>query len=288
MSKLTLIIPSYNEKENLKSFLPTVIEFCNQNRYNLVLVDDGSDDNSNEIYEKFYDNNFFKIVRHSINMGYGAALKSGFENSNTQYSITIDADGQHNLNDINKLLNEIENQNADLVIGCRIGDNPFFRSFGKSIIRTFAKLLMDFNIRDLNSGMKIYKTQLVKKYITFCPNNMAFSDIITLIFIYKNHKICEIDVEVKRRIKGKSTINFKTAFDTMIEILNIITFFSPLKIFLPVSFILIIISIIWAIPFLILGKGLSTGALLGILVGVLLFFMGLLSEQISQIRKKDL
>ncbi len=215
-------------------------------------------------------------------------MKTGFENSNSAYSITIDADGQHNLSDILRLLEEIEKNNCDLVIGSRVILKPSFRNIGKFLIRTFAKMLMNVNIKDLNSGMKIYKTELVKKYLNFCPNNMAFSDIITLIFIYKNHKISEVEIEVKERKKGKSTIKLKTAFETIIEILNIITFFSPLKIFLPISFLLIIISIIWALPFLFWGKGLSTGALLGLLVGILIFTIGLLSEQISQIRKKDL
>lgn len=288
MSKLTIIIPSYNEEQNLRDFLPKIYEFCNKHSFKLILVDDGSTDNSYKVYESFLGNNFFKVIKHSINKGYGAALKTGFENSNSAYSITIDADGQHNLSDILRLLEEIEKNNCDLVIGSRVIVKPSFRNIGKFLIRTFAKMLMNVNIKDLNSGMKIYKTELVKRYLNFCPNNMAFSDIITLIFIYKNHKISEVEIEVKERKKGKSTIKLKTAFETIIEILNIITFFSPLKIFLPISFLLIIISIIWALPFLFWGKGLSTGALLGLLVGILIFTIGLLSEQISQIRKKDL
>jgi hypothetical protein len=140
-------------------------------------------------------------------------------------------------------------------------------------------------IHDLNSGMKLYRTDLAKKYIYLTPDSMSFSDIITLIFINNRHLVLETPITVEKRKHGKSTIGIDTAFQTIMEIINIMILFNPMKIFLPLSILCFISTAFWAIPLLFQGMGLSIGSLLGIIAAVIFFLLGLIAEQLSQIRK---
>jgi len=92
---------------------------------------------------------------------------------------------------------------------------------------------------------------------------------------------------VQPRISGESTISTRTAFETILEILNLVMLFNPLRVFLPLSIFCVLIGLVWGIPFIMLGRGVSVGAMLAIVSGLLLFTLGLVSEQLSQIRKRQ-
>jgi len=287
IARLTVIIPAYNEEKPLGIFLPQVIEHCRQKGYSLVIVDDGSVDKTGQIIDQMVQEGAFKALHHKVNRGYGGAIKTGIWAAETEFVITIDADGQHRLEDIDKLYETIISQDADMVVGSRKGAKPaaIYRSIGKWIIRSFAKFLMPLSIYDINSGMKIYRTDLAKQYIHLCPDSMPYSDIITLIFIYQRHRVQEEPIVVAKRIAGSSTINMLTAFGTIMEILNMLVLFNPMRVFLPASLICILGGVLWGIPIVLKGRGISPGALLGILVGVIFFFLGLIAEQLSMLRK---
>ena len=271
----------------MKIILPDLIEFVRKHNWQLIITNDGSKDNTKEILESFKQNDVLTIVHHKLNKGYGAAIKSGIEACDTEYLITIDADGQHQTADVEKLFLRIKELDADMIVGSRKGskDASKMRSIGKSIIRFTAKLLLKVPIHDINSGMKIYRTELAKQYLYLTPNNMPFSDVITLIFISNRHLVLEEPISIKDRLKGKSTIGIQTAFETIKEIVNIIFLFSPLKIFLPISIFIFIISMAWGIPIVMTGQGVSVGALLGISSSLIFFFLGLIAEQLTLIRK---
>ncbi|MDD2636661.1 MAG: glycosyltransferase family 2 protein [Bacteroidales bacterium] len=284
---LTVVMPAFNEKANLVIIVPKLLAKCKEKGWKLILVNDGSTDGTLEEMQKFEDNNLFTIVNNKINRGYGAAIKTGIETCSTEYLITVDADGQHRIEDIEKLYNKMLETDADLIVGSRKGNQKSgnFKSLGKWFIRMLAKALMPVPIHDLNSGMKIYRTNLAKKYIGLTPDTMAFSEIITLIFISYRHYVLEELIVVEERISGKSTIRLQTAFQTFMEIINIVILFNPAKIFLPISGICIIIGLIIGIPIIIAGSGVSTGSLLAFFSGILFFLLGLIAEQLSMIRK---
>jgi len=174
-----------------------------------------------------------------------------------------------------------------MVVGNRIGSQSSgaFRETGKWVIRQIAKFLMPIKIDDINSGLKMYDTRLAQKYIALCPNSMAYSDIITLIFISQKHLVLEEKIEVSKRVAGKSTIGVKTAFQTVIEIINILMLFNPLKIFIPLSISFFLLTTIWELPLLIKGNGLSVGSLFGYVFSFVVFLLGLIAEQLGLIRK---
>lgn len=284
--KLTLVIPAYNEENSLRIYLHDLVSECKKLNYFIIIVNDGSTDGTGTILSKYEGIEDVVIIKHKVNKGYGAALKTGISSTNTNYVVTFDADGQHKLKDVTNLYNFILETDGDLVIGRRNKGSSLFKRLGKRFIRSFAKLLMPLPISDLNSGMKIYKTSAAKGYLRYCPDTMAFSDIITLLFIYYKNLVLEIDIDIHERKYDQSKINIKTAFVTINEILNIVMMFNPIRIFLPAAFIFILIGVVWGIPIVLAGRGISIASSLSISVGIIILFFGLIAEQISQIRKQ--
>lgn len=285
---LSLIMPVYNEEKSLAQFLPNVVAFCQQKNFQLIIVNDGSTDQSYQLIDDYKNESFVKIIHSKMNGGYGAAIKKGIRAAETDYVVTLDADGQHSLTDIEKLFQKARLTDADMIVGDRGKSSGYYRSVGKWILHRIAGLLMPLHIKDINSGMKLYHTGLAKKYISICPNTMAFSDIIMLAFVYNRNRVIEEPITIQPRISGKSTINTMTAVDTLKEIINIVVLFNPMRIFFPLGLFSIFISLIWAIPIFIKGNGLSVGALLGVMIGIVSLFFGLLAEQISAFRKATL
>lgn len=289
-AELTVVVPAYNEGDILPHFAPELVRFCEQHGWHLIFVNDGSKDNTGIVLNEIARPPQVRVVHHKVNRGYGGALKTGISQVTTPYLITVDADGQHHLEDIISVFNFARQHDADMVIGKRDEQqNPnLYRSVGKWLIRAFTRVLMPLPVTDLNSGFKLYRTDLAQKYISICPNTMAFSDVITLVFINERRLVMEHPISISPRKAGKSTINTYTAFDTVLEILNIIVMFNPLRIFLPLAFFCITLGLTWGIPIIYLGRGVSVGAMLAIVTGLIFFIGGLLASQISAIRMERL
>jgi len=290
-NSLTIVIPAYNEEESINKFLPDVISFCYNNNFKLIVVNDGSIDKTKEILKNYNDlhGNILKVINHKVNKGYGGALKSGIQAAETNYVIRIDADGRRLLEDILKLHKEIIEKDADMIVGSRKGQKNanFYRKFGKSIIRGIAKWLMPLEIYDINSGMKIYNTELAKKYVPLCPDSMAYSDTILLIFVYQKHLVLETPITINKRIAGKSTISVSTAIETIREIMNVVVLFNPMRIFIPVSILFFVSGVTWGIPILLKGRGVSVGSGILIIMSVIIFLLSLIAEQLSQLKRKN-
>jgi glycosyltransferase involved in cell wall biosynthesis len=283
---LSVVMPIYNEASGLKQVLQEILPYCRQRGWKLILVNDGSTDGTAEILSGLDPSTDITILHHKLNRGYGGALKTGILAAETPLAITIDADGQHTLGDLDTLLKLALEKDADLVVGSRgrQGTSGWYRNLGKWLIRTFASMLMPLTVTDLNSGFKLYRTELVQRYLTLCPDSMAFSDVITLVFIKKRHLVLETPISIRKREKGKSTINTLTALQTLLEILNIAMLFNPLRIFLSLSAICILFGFGWGIPILLRARGVSVGAMLAIVTGLLFIFIGLIAEQLSEMR----
>ena len=289
-NRLTIIIPAYNEEKNIPLVIPGILDFCNAHGCKLVVVNDGGNDNTHTLLKQYTDNDRYTLINHKINRGYGGAIKSGIEACNTEFLITMDCDGQHRIDDIKNLFDKAISEDADMVIGSRKGQRSasIFRGAGKRLIRFTVKRLMPLPVYDLNSGMKLYRADLGKKYCKICPDSMAYSDVICLAFINKYHKVIETPIEVLERQTGKSTITINTAFRTVYEIFNIIILFNPIRIFMPVAITSIVLGILWDVHIFLRGNGVSVGSMLMIIFGVITLFFGAIAEQLSQIRKKDL
>lgn len=287
---LTVVIPVYNEADNLPTFVPSVIEFCRTQNWKVVFVNDGSHDDTKRILDDLDSLDHVLVVHHKVNRGYGGALKTGIQHVSTPFLVTMDGDGQHSLDDVKSIFQFAIENDADMVVGKRKGlhTSTVYRTLGKFLIRSFTKILMPLPITDLNSGFKLYRTEPAKRYITVCPDTMAFSDVITLVFLNERNLVLEYPIHVSQRRGGQSTITTFTAFETVMQVLNITLMFNPLRVFLPISMFCILAGLGWGIPIVLLGRGVSVGAMLAIVTGLLFFMLGLLASQLSAIRMERL
>ena len=284
---LTVIIPCYNEASNIPHVFPEVIHFCEQNNFQLITVDDGSKDETlKELYNLRSDN--LEVLHHSINRGYGSAIKTGIRHCKTPLCVTIDADGQHTLGDIHVLLTAMQDEMADLVVGNRrgLGSSPI-RNLGKLIITSFANTFFKLPIQDLNSGMKLYKTRIAQSLIQWTPNGMAFSDVVTLIHLQLRYKIVERDITIKPRTRGNSTINWRTAVYTISEIAFLVVNMVPFRFFGMVSLILLLTGLFWALPFAISGEGVTVGSALLLTAALIVFLQGVMMELLVRLRHQN-
>ena len=289
INHLTVVVPVYNEGENLPVFAPALVDFCLARDWKLIFVNDGSSDNTRTLLDTLHSPNV-QVIHHKVNRGYGGALKTGIGQTTTPYLITMDGDGQHDPKDAERLLDFAMATDADMVVGRRdgAGHSGMYRSLGKFLIRHFTKILMPLPVSDLNSGFKLYRTEPAKRYSTVCPDSMAFSDVITLVFLSERNLVLEHPIHISARTVGRSTINTFTAFETVIQVLNIALMFNPLRVFLPISAVCILAGLGWGIPIILLGRGVSVGAMLAIVTGLLFFVLGLLASQLSAIRMERL
>jgi glycosyltransferase involved in cell wall biosynthesis len=252
----------------------------------VIVVDDGSsDDTVEQVKQRADGRHYLMLVRHPYNRGYGAALKTGILNSSAPWIATIDSDGQHQPHDLLKLLPLA--QEYDLVVGQRPGvmHSQLWRMPGKWILSWLADYLTGSKISDLNSGMRVFRSEVIRKYLHLCPNGFSFSTTSTLAFFNRGHTVTFVPITIRQRCKKTtSTVGLSTGFGTLILILRIASLFQPLRVYLPASGFFVGLGILWGLPYVLLRRGVSVGALLLILTGLMLFFFGLLTDQVAQLR----
>ena len=285
--QLTVVIPVLNEAEALRTHLGSWLAWCRAHASRLIVVDDGSSDGTSEILTAHLSDDHLRVFRQRQNRGYGNAIKTGILHAESPFVGTMDADGQHAIADLGRLVELAVAQQADLVIGSRPrrGPSGVYRDAGKAMIRWIARVLFGVRIQDLNSGMKVYRTRLARALLAFCPGSMAFSDVITLTHLNLGYRVLEAPIGVQERRSGKSTINTMTAVDTLIEIVNVLMWFKPLKFFVPLAVVVGMAGVLWAIPFLVMGRGLSSISLLLLLAAMMTGMLGLLAEQMASSRR---
>lgn len=278
----TVIIPVYNEQDAVaKIILELKTEYP---QLKIIAVDDSSTDNSYQEIMKL--GPMVTVLKHRYNKGYGASLKTGLKNCMTKYAVFFDADGQHDPKDIMCLIAEIPGY--DMVVGARSKDSEVqrHRRPGKWILHKVANLLVEQKIPDINSGFRIVNVDLVKSYIHLLPNKFSFSTTITLIFMKELLDVKFIPIKTRRRV-GKSTVKyFYDGFSALLLIIRIIILFDPLKIFIPMSIFIFSLGFARFIYMLVSGQLTTVTSLFGMLAGVLIFFFGLLADQLASIRRE--
>jgi glycosyltransferase involved in cell wall biosynthesis len=284
----SIIIPCYNEGgvicdviEELQSYLAERV----QDRYEILIIDDGSTDDTQEKLASLRD---VRVIRHRTNRGYGAAIKTGVRQAAGSAVATYDGDGQHYPEDLVRLLQKIQEEDWALVVGARTKTihSNLWRMPGKWVLGWLANHLTKTKIPDLNSGLRAFKRDIISRYLHLCSDRFSFSTTSTLVILNRGYPMTFVPIEVRNR-QGSSTVSLATGFETLLLILRTICLFDPLRIFIPASMVLVVAGILLgAYPYFILKRGLTTGAVLFILAGILVFFFGLLADQIASLRKE--
>jgi glycosyltransferase involved in cell wall biosynthesis len=280
---VSLVIPAYNEEEAIGEVLNTAIDTLHNTSYKweIIVVDDNSTDATPDIIAGFPE---VDLVRHPYNMGGGQARSTGIKKASGEIVVIADGDGTYPLQDIPRLVDQLDN--CDMVVGARIkeaGTLKFLRIPAKFFIRKLAEFVSGFKIPDLNSGMRAMKREVVLPYLHMLPAGHSWVSTITLAMLNNGHPVKYESIDYYPR-KGKST--FHPLRDTgyyLMTIFRTITWFSPLKIFLPLALVLLLGGFAKMISdFIRFNWHIAPSTVILLLGGLQLLVLGLIADMISK------
>lgn len=285
---LTIIVPAYNEANGIGAFLDNLYRVVEENKEwnaSIVVVDDGSTDDTAEVLKRYP---HVTVLTHKQNRGYGAALKTGIAHCEDDFIAIIDADMSYKAEDIFRLAQYMERN--DMVVGVRGragGGMEFFKRIARWIICTLSNFLTKRKIPDLNSGLRIMDRSVVEKFTFLLPDGFSFTSTITLAMLTNHYYVHYEPIDYLRRV-GKSKISPAKDFSRFIYlILTTILCFHPIRIFFPVSvFFVGLAMFILFFTLFFTEKVWDITTVLIFLTGVNLFATGLVAELIVRLSKK--
>lgn len=279
---LSIILPGKNEAAGLKVILPRLRALYPTTE--IIVIDDGSTDNTREICI----NNNVTCFSHKYSMGNGAAIKSGARIASGNVLVFMDADGQHRPEDIPKLLAKLKDGYL-MAVGARTRDSQagLHRAIGNGFYNNLASWITGSKIEDLTSGFRAVYAQHFLKFLYLLPNGFSYPTTITMSFFRAGLPVAYVPVEMEMR-KGTSHLRItRDGIRFLIIIFKIGTLYSPLKIFVPISFGFFLLGLSYYFyTFNVFGRFTNMSALLFI-TSVLVFLIGLVSEQITALHYKD-
>lgn len=276
---VSIIIPAYNEFTTIGALIHQLkTEYPD---YEVIVVDDGSTDGTGRLAEEAG----AIVCRHPGNIGNGAAVKTGIRAARGQTLLFMDADGQHNPDDIREMLGYLPEY--DMVVGARqaAGQASVGRAIGNTLYNWLASYVAKFKIRDLTSGFRAVKSDIAKSFLHLLPNTYSYPTTMTLGVLRSGFSVKYMPIKASDRKAGKSNIKLYTdGLRFFIIITKICTLYSPMRIFLPVSFFMFMTGFAYyTYTFFAHGRFTNMSALL-FTNSVMIFMMGLISEQICQMR----
>ncbi|MCX4028333.1 glycosyltransferase family 2 protein [Endozoicomonas sp. SM1973] len=278
MYDYSIIMPAKNEAKSLDELIPKIINIASDINAEIIVVDDGSTDHTAEICHKYGIN----YIKNPYTKGNGASIKVGANEANGKYLIFMDADGQHDPDNI-KLMLEVMKQGIDMVVGSRYKNSHanISRGFANKLYNILASWMVGHKISDLTSGFRVVNEYKFKQFINLLPNGFSYPTTITMAFYRAGYSVNYVPMSFHKR-KGNSHINpFQDGIRFLLIIFKIGTLYSPLKIFFPLSIIHILLGFFYYIyTYFSFGTFTNMSALL-VSNGLLIFLIGLVSEQIT-------
>lgn len=272
------MIPAFNEAQSIGSIITGLREAARWQE--ILVVDDGSTDGTGERAAEAG----ATIVRHPYNKGNGAAVKTGIRRAAGSYILIIDADGQHSASDAARLVARLDAY--DLVVGARSRRSQAgaVRRIGNAMLNATAGFLAGRPIPDLTSGFRAARRDYLLEFIHLLPNGFSTPTTTTLAFIRAGYNVWFEPVEAGPR-QGKSKIKLGSdGLRFVVILLKVITIFSPMRIFLPISLISFAGGAAYGIWTIATQSHVTNSSVLLILISVVIFLIGLVSEQISSLR----
>jgi glycosyltransferase involved in cell wall biosynthesis len=273
---LSIIMPAKNEAGAIeKTVSGAKLAFPEAE---IIVVDDGSTDDTGALAEKAG----AIVVHHPISMGNGAAIKAGARAASGDILAFMDADGQHGGEEINQLLSRLD-AGYDMAIGARDWGShaSFGRLFANGFYNSLASLLSGHRIPDLTSGFRVVRAKLFRQFLHLLPNGFSYPTTITMAFLRSGYPIDFVPIKAARRV-GKSHIRpIRDGLRFLIIIFKVVTLYAPLKIFVPASATFFVTGLgYYLYTYLTLGRFTNMSLLL-FSASVIIFLIGLISEQIT-------
>ncbi|MBI3066317.1 MAG: glycosyltransferase family 2 protein [Deltaproteobacteria bacterium] len=276
---ISIVIPVFNEAENLPALLGKV-RALGLSEVEIIVVDDGSADGSPEIALNAGAN----VIRHPYNIGNGAAIKNGIRAARGRLILLMDGDGQHQPEDIPKLI--AESANYHMVVGARgTGSKLRFHRYAANLLyNRLASYVAKFKVQDLTSGLRVLSRRDALRFIDLLPNTFSYPTTLTLAFLRSGLTVKYVPIQSLYR-SGQSKISLiGDGIRFLLIITKIATLFSPLRVFLPVSLFFFLCGLgNYAYTYFTQGRFTNMSVFL-LTTSVIVFMLGLISEQIALLR----
>lgn len=250
----------------------------------IIVVNDGSSDNTVKVAEQ----SGARVVSHPYSKGNGAAIKTGARTATGEVIIFMDADGQHNPEDIPQLISKIE-QGYDLVVGARQKGSQasIGRGVANKLYNNLATYMTEHDVQDLTSGFRAVRADKFREFLYLLPNGFSYPTTSTMAFFRAGYSVTYVPIHAAKRI-GKSHIKpIKDGVRFFLIIFKIATLYSPLKMFLPIAVTLFIMATGWYGYTLYEHSRFTNMSALLYTGSIMIFLMGLISEQVTALMYKD-
>ena len=277
-SAVSVVIPACNEADIIGDVVSALAAAAAWRE--IIVVDDGSRDGTGARAAAAG----ATVITHPYNKGNGAAVKSGIRRAAGEFVLIIDGDGQHRPDDAARLVSKLGEY--DLVIGARATSTQATqgRKFGNAMLNRFAGYLTGREIPDLTSGFRAARREHLREFLHLLPNGFSTPTTTTLAFIKAGYSVAFEPTEARPRV-GQSKIRLaRDGAKFFMIILKIVTIFSPLRVFVPLAALSVAVGIVYGLWNVVAHARIPNGAVLLILFGVIVFLVGLVSEQIAALR----
>ena len=275
---ISVVIPAFNEAEAIGAVIASLRSAAAW--HEILVVDDGSSDGTAAAAAAAG----ARVITHPYNKGNGAAVKSGIRGATGEYILILDGDGQHRPEDALRIASRLGEY--DLVIGARskATQATHARRFGNGALNSLASYLTGREIPDLTSGFRAARREHLREFLHLLPNGFSTPTTTTLAFIKAGYNVAFEPVEARSRV-GQSKIRFaQDGAKFLMIILKIVTLFSPLRVFLPISVAAFLLGAAYGLVTVATQSKIPNGAVLLIMFSVIVFLVGLVSEQIAALR----
>jgi len=274
----SVVIPAYNEAMAIGSVVGDLR--ANGPWHEILVVDDGSTDDTGARASAAG----ARVIRHPYNKGNGAAVKTGIRRATGSCVLIVDADGQHRPEDAMRLVAQLHDY--DLVVGARTAESQagMVRRLGNAMLNGIASYLTEQRIPDLTSGFRAARREQLLEFLHLLPNGFSTPTTTTLAFIKAGYSVRFEPVAARPR-QGRSKIRLGSdGVNFFLILLKVITIFSPLRIFLPISAAMFLVGVAYAVWTVATQSHVTNSSVLLILLSVVIFLVGLVSEQVSSLR----
>lgn len=274
--RLSIIIPAKNEGAVIGDVVSSVRAVYEDAE--ILVVDDGSTDDTAKLAKE----SGARVVSHPVSLGNGAAIKSGARAAGGDIFVMMDGDGQHKAEDIPSLIGKLD-EGYDMAIGAR--DSGSHAGIGRlaanGLYNVFASLISGHRILDLTSGFRAVRAELFKKFLYLLPNGFSYPTTITMAFLRSGYPVTFMPIKAEKRTGTSHIRPIRDGVRFLAIIFKIATLYAPLKVFLPISGLFFVSGLsYYAYTYFTVGRFTNMSMLI-LSASVIIFLIGLISEQIT-------